>query len=76
MSYQWPLNPQELFGERYPQMINAPPGQDVDTVRAAITDMWADSPGGWVYEWQLAAACAGRFAPASRSAYGWASSPA
>jgi esterase FrsA len=28
---------------------------DIENVRAAVTDMWADAPGGWVYEWsQLA----------------------
>lgn len=24
---------------------------DIEHVRAAVTDMWADAPGGWVYEW-------------------------
>ena len=27
------------------------PSGDVERVRAATTDMWADTPGGWVYEW-------------------------
>jgi len=27
------------------------PLEDVDAVRDAITDMWTDAPGGWVYEW-------------------------
>jgi esterase FrsA len=78
MSYQWPLDAQELFGERYPQMINTGlPGQDVDAVRAAITDMWADSPGGWVYEWSKLAASyaeAGSHQLAAL-AYGWAKFP-
>ena len=78
MSYQWPLNPHELFGERYPQMINTGlPGQDVDTVRAAISDMWTDSPGGWVYEWSKLAesyAAAGSHLQAAL-AYGWAKFP-
>ena len=51
MSYQWPLDPQELFVERYPQMVNTGlPAQDADAMRSAITDMWADAPGGWVFE--------------------------
>jgi esterase FrsA len=79
MSFQWPLDPQELFGERYAQMINTGlPVHDVDAVRAVITDMWADAPGGWVYEWsRLAATYAdgGSHQPAAL-AYGWAKFPA
>ena len=78
MSYQWQLNAQELFGERYPQMINTGlPVRDVDAVRAAITDMWTDSPGGWLYEWSKLAASyaeAGSHQQASL-AYGWAKFP-
>ena len=78
MSYQWPLNAQELFGERYAQMINAGlPVQDVDAVRAAITDMWANAPGGWVFEWSKLAASyaeAGSHYQAAL-AYGWAKFP-
>jgi esterase FrsA len=34
---------------------------DIQRVQAAVTDMWADAPGGWVYEWsQLAAEHADR----------------
>ncbi|WP_326725780.1 alpha/beta hydrolase [Streptomyces sp. NBC_00243] len=78
MSYQWPLAAKELFAERYPQMINTGlPVPDVDAVRAAITDMWADEPGGWVHEWSALAA---RYAAAgshdlSALAYGWARFP-
>jgi esterase FrsA len=78
LSYQWPLDAQELFGERYPQMINTGlPVRDVDTVRAVITDMWADSPGGWVFEWSRLAASyadAGSHQQAAL-AYGWAKFP-
>jgi esterase FrsA len=49
MSFQWPVDTEDLFGERYPQMVNTGlPAQDVDAVRGAITQMWADAPGGWV----------------------------
>ncbi len=24
---------------------------DIERIRGAVTDMWADAPGGWVYEW-------------------------
>ena len=27
------------------------PLDEIESVRAATTDMWADAPGGWVYEW-------------------------
>src|SRR5215813_4463091 len=78
MSYQWPLDPQDLFGERYPQMVNTGlPANDVDAVRAAIGDMWADSAGGWVYEWSRLAASyveAGNHQMAAL-AYGWAKFP-
>ena len=29
---------------------------DIERVRAAVTDMWADAPGGWPYEWSKLAA--------------------
>ena len=78
MSYQWPLNAQELFGERYPQMVNTGlPSEDVDAVRTAISDMWPDAPGGWVYEWSRLAASyaeAGSHQQAAL-AYGWAKFP-
>jgi esterase FrsA len=78
MSFQWPVNAEDLFGERYPQMINTGlPAPDVDAVRAAITQMWTDAPGGWVYEWSALAA---RYAGAGSHqlaalAYGWAKFP-
>ncbi|MGW6279914.1 alpha/beta hydrolase [Kribbella sp. NPDC055071] len=74
----WPLDPSELFGERYPQMINTGlPAADVEAVRAAITDMWADAPGGWVHEWSTLGRSyteAGSHQLAAL-AYGWAKFP-
>jgi esterase FrsA len=78
MPYQWPLDPRDLFTERYPQMVNTGlPAADVDAVRAAIAEMWADAPGGWVHEWSELAA---RYAAGGRHdlavlAYGWAKFP-
>jgi esterase FrsA len=78
MSFQWPVDAEDLFGERYPQMVNTGlPAQDVDAVRAAIAQMWTDAPGGWVYEWSALAA---RYAGAGSHqlaalAYGWAKFP-
>lgn len=78
MSYQWPLDPADLFEERYQAIVAlGVPSEDVDGVRASITDMWSDAPGGWVYEWsQLAKsyADAGEHLLASK-AYGWAKFP-
>ena len=78
MSFQWPVDAEDLFGERYPQMVNTGlPAADVDAVRAAITQMWTDAPGGWVYEWSALAA---RYASEGSHqlaalAYGWAKFP-
>ena len=78
MSYQWPLDPRDLFTERYPQMVNTGlPADDVDVVRAAIVEMWPDGPGGWVREWSEVGA---RYAAEGRHeeavlAYGWAKFP-
>jgi esterase FrsA len=78
VAYQWPLDPQELFVERYPQMVNTGlPVADADAMRAAITEMWPDAPGGWIHEWSRLAA---RYAADGRHdlavlAYGWAKFP-
>src|SRR5580704_5766434 len=78
MSYEWPVDPADLFGERCPQMVNAGlPAGDVDAVRSVIIDMWKDEPGGWVYEWSRLAS---RYAAAGSHllaalAYGWAKFP-
>jgi esterase FrsA len=78
MSYQWAINPQELFAERYRQMVSGGlPADDVDEVSEAVGDMWADGPGGWVYEWSRLAV---EYAEQRRhrlaaQAYGWAKFP-
>ncbi|MFD7843776.1 alpha/beta fold hydrolase [Nocardia sp. NPDC059764] len=79
MAFQWQVDPEDLFVERYPQMVGTGlPAADVDEVRAAITDMWPDRSGGWVHEWSR---LAGRYAAAGSPwraalAYGWAKFPA
>ncbi|MFJ4785033.1 alpha/beta hydrolase [Streptomyces sp. NPDC088794] len=78
MPYQWPLDASELFGERYPQMVNTGlPAAVVDTVRAAVSEMWADAPGGWVHEWSKLAAAYADAGSHERAAlaYGWAKFP-
>lgn len=78
MSYQWLMDPKDLFEERYPQMLTLGlPAADVDAVRGAVAEMWPDRPGGWVHEWS---ALASRYAAEGRHdlaglAYGWAKFP-
>ncbi|MFE6055214.1 alpha/beta hydrolase [Kitasatospora sp. NPDC056446] len=77
MPFTWPLDPQDLFTERHPQMTLGLPADEVDAVRAAITEMWPDRPGGWAYEWSALGArhaAAGRHRQAAQ-AYGWAKFP-
>ncbi|MFE6867885.1 alpha/beta fold hydrolase [Kitasatospora sp. NPDC057692] len=77
MSFTWPQDPRDLFVERYPQMTLGLPVDEVDAVRAAVTEMWPDRPGGWVHEWSALAArhaAAGRHRLAAQ-AYGWAKFP-
>jgi esterase FrsA len=78
MAYQWPLDPQDLFEDRHPQMIaTGLPPDDIEAVRAAVREMWPDRPGGWVHEWSQRAA---QYAADGRHdlaalAYGWAKFP-
>jgi esterase FrsA len=52
MSYEFPADPDSWMVERKGQFVNmGVPAPDVDTLRGVITDMWADAPGGWCYEW-------------------------
>ncbi|WP_328522731.1 alpha/beta fold hydrolase [Kribbella sp. NBC_00359] len=52
MAYQFPINPDNLFEERTAQFVNLGlPAVEVARLRGAITDMWADAPGGWTWEW-------------------------
>ncbi len=78
MSFQWPVDPKSLFTERNPQMVNTGlPAQDVAAVASAISEMWPDAPGGWVYEWTALAdryAALGQHQLASL-AFGWAKFP-
>ena len=79
MSYQWPLDSQSLFGERFSQILNFSnfPRKDVEGVRDAIKEMWPHAASGWEFEWSKLAKSysdAGKHAFAS-AAYGWAKFP-
>ena len=50
--YTYEISAAEMFTDRTDQFEKfGIPLADIERVRAATTDMWADAPGGWVYEW-------------------------
>jgi esterase FrsA len=60
--YTYDISAADMFEERTQQFEKfGIPLEDIEKVAAAVTDMWADAPGGWVYEWsKLAQNCADR----------------
>ena len=78
MSYEFPIDPAAFFHERRAQMISSGlPVADIEAVRASVSEMWPDTPGGWCYEWSVLAR---RYAAEGRSeeavqAFGWAKFP-
>ncbi|HTQ16846.1 alpha/beta hydrolase [Mycobacterium sp.] len=54
--YTYTVSAADMFEDRTHQFEKfGIPLADIERVAAATTDMWADAPGGWVYEWsQLA----------------------
>ena len=60
--YTYEIDTTDMFEDRTRQFekFGVPLG-DIERVRAAVNNMWADAPRGWVYEWsQLARECADR----------------
>ena len=52
MSYTFPITPHAMFEDRFEQFAALGlPRTEVEEMRSAITDMWSDAPGGWVFEW-------------------------
>jgi esterase FrsA len=52
MPYTYPIQTEAMFEDRTGQFIAfGVPAADVERMRSAISDMWLDGPGGWVYEW-------------------------
>lgn len=50
--YTYDVDPQSMFDDRTHQFEKfGIPLNDIEKVRAAVTDMWADAPGGWPFEW-------------------------
>jgi len=56
MSFTYKIDPKAMFEDRFNQFILfGIPKADVLALRSAITDMWADAPGGWAFEWSAVA---------------------
>lgn len=78
MSYTYPISTRAMFEDRFEQFVAfGVPRVEVEEMRGAITDMWTDAPGGWVFEWSRLAR---RHLEANRPymaslAYGWAKFP-
>jgi len=78
MSYTYSITPHAMFEDRFEQFVAlSVPRADVEEMRGAITNMWSDAPGGWVFEWSRLAR---RHLDASQPymaslAYGWAKLP-
>lgn len=54
--YTYDIDPQAMFDDRTHQFEKfGIPLADIEKVRGAVTDMWADAPGGWPYEWSTLA---------------------
>lgn len=50
--YTYEIDAQAMFDDRTHQFEKFGIAlSDIESVRAKVTDMWADAPGGWVYEW-------------------------
>ncbi|MFY9921539.1 MAG: alpha/beta hydrolase [Mycobacterium sp.] len=50
--YTYEIDPRAMFADRFEQFEKfGIPRADIERVRTAVTDMWADAPGGWVHEW-------------------------
>jgi len=56
MAFTYEVEPEAMFEDRYEEFVSfGIPKADVDHLRGIITDMWADAPGGWSFEWSALA---------------------
>jgi esterase FrsA len=54
--YTYDVDAQAMFEDRAVQFAKfGVPVEEIEGVRAAVTDMWSDEPGGWVFEWSTLA---------------------
>lgn len=55
--YTYDVDVADMFVDRTDQFAKfGIPLDGIERVRAAVTDMWSDAPGGWSYEWSKLAA--------------------
>lgn len=54
--YTYDIDAAAMFEDRTDQFAKfGVPLEDIERVRSVVDDMWADAPGGWVYEWSRVA---------------------
>ncbi|HEX3743318.1 MAG TPA: alpha/beta fold hydrolase [Bryobacteraceae bacterium] len=52
MGYEYVIDAKAMFEDRFTEFVTLGiPKTEVMEMQSIITDMWADAPGGWVYEW-------------------------
>ena len=52
MGYEYAIDAKAMFEDRFAEFVGLGiPQAEVMEMQNVITDMWADAPGGWVYEW-------------------------
>jgi esterase FrsA len=52
MGYEYKIDAEAMFEDRFAEFVGLGiPKTEVAEMQSVITDMWADAPGGWVYEW-------------------------
>ena len=57
MAYTYSVTASAMFEDRTAQFeAFGVPASELAEVRAAVSDMWRDGPGGWAYEWSKVAA--------------------
>jgi esterase FrsA len=52
MGYEYKIDAKAMFKDRFAEFVTLGiPAAEVMEMQTAITNMWSDAPGGWVYEW-------------------------
>jgi esterase FrsA len=52
MGYEYDIEPAAMFQDRAEEFVGLGiPATEVTEMKLAITNMWSDAPGGWVWEW-------------------------
>ncbi len=52
MGYTYDIDAKAMFEDRFEEFVTLGiPRAEVTEMRDALTEIWADAPGGWSYEW-------------------------